>query len=153
VVLRPATAADAGLLLAWANDPVTRAAGFHPEAIAIDEHERWLAARLASPATRLWIGEEDGRAVGQVRLERDEGGIAEIGISVAPEARGRGVARRLLATAIETGRADAAFGLTGFLARVRPDNAASLALFRGAGFAETGREVVNGLPCVVFRLG
>jgi len=78
--------------------------------------------------------------------------VAEVGISVAPEARGRGVARRLLAAAVEAARGDPTFAPVALLARVRPENGASLALFRGAGFREIGGDVVNGLPCRVFRL-
>jgi ribosomal protein S18 acetylase RimI-like enzyme len=74
-----------------------------------------------------------------------------VGISIAPDARGRGLAGRLLEVGLAAARGDAAFGAAGFLARVRPDNAASVALFRGAGFAEVGRDVVNGVACLVFR--
>ena len=152
LVLRPATAADADLLLDWANDPVTRASGFHRNAISRLEHARWLAARLASPTTRLWIGVVGDEPVGQIRFDREADGVAEIGIAIAPIARGRGLGRQLLAAGLAAARADASFAPAGFLARVRPENAASLALFRGAGFVETGREAVRGLASVSFRL-
>jgi RimJ/RimL family protein N-acetyltransferase len=132
---------------------VTRAAGLHPRRISRDEHERWLAARIDSPASRVLIAEEAGRPVGQFRLERDEDGQVEIGILTAPEARGRGVGRRLLRAGIAWARADAALAPAGFVALVRPENEPSLALFRGAGFAEVGRMTVEGVECVRFALG
>jgi RimJ/RimL family protein N-acetyltransferase len=130
---------------------VTRAAGFRPATIEPDEHLAWLEARLASPASRLWIGLADGTPIGQLRLERDGAGVAEVGISIAPEARGRRLARPLLDAGLAAGRADPSFAPVWFLARVRPENAASLALFRGAGFVEVAQHEVNGLPCLVFR--
>lgn len=153
VAVRPATMDDAGLLLAWANDPVTRAAGFHTDAIERDEHLAWLQRRLASPECRLYIGVQAGQPVGQVRVDRDEAGIAEVSIGVAPEARGRGVGRRLLDAALAAARADAQLGARAFRARVRPDNAASLALFRAAGFVESGSGEEGSIPFVAFERG
>ena len=147
--LRRAAPADADLLLAWANDPETRAASFHPGRIEPDEHRGWLAARLASLSTVLWIGELDGRPVGQVRLELEPDGVAEVGISVAPEARGRGVGRRLLGAAVS--EASRTLPVTAFLARVRPDNGRSLALFRAAGFLDDAQGLVDGVPCLELR--
>jgi RimJ/RimL family protein N-acetyltransferase len=140
--LRRATDADADLLLGWANDPATRAASFHPDPIDRVGHIRWLAARLASPTTAFWIGEDGGgRPIGQVRVEGEE-----ISISVAPGARGQGFGRTLLAAAVdEAGRI---LPVERLLARVRVDNPASLALFVGAGFAELSRGLCEGIPCV-----
>jgi RimJ/RimL family protein N-acetyltransferase len=146
VRLRRATESDADLLLGWANDPATRAASFHPDPIDRLGHVRWLAARLESPTTRFWIGEaDDGRPIGQVRIEVDE-----ISISVAPTARGMGFGRALLGAAVdEAGRTLPAERL---LASVRLDNPASLALFAGAGFVEFRRRLCEGVPCVELEL-
>ena len=152
VVLRPATPGDADILLEWANDPVTGSAGFHPRQITGDEHRAWLAARLASPVTRLFIGLADDAPVGQVRLERQEDGLVEISISVAPDARGRGLGGELLSLGIAAGRVAPAFEGAGYVAYVRPANAASVALFRAAGFTEAARTTVGEEPCLELRL-
>ena len=146
VRLRRVTSSDADLLLEWANDPVTRAASFHPDPIDRAGHVAWLASRLSSPATGFWIGEaDDGWPIGQVRVE---GG--EISISVAPNSRGKGLGRALLAAAVdEAGRT---LPVARVLARVRLDNPASLALFRGAGFLELSRGVCEGVPCIELEL-
>jgi RimJ/RimL family protein N-acetyltransferase len=146
VRLRRVTEADADLLLAWANDPVTRAASFHPDPIDRAGHVAWLAARLASPTTGFWIGEsDDGIAVGQVRVE---GG--EVSISLAPNSRGRGFGRALLAAAVdEAGRT---LPVERLLARVRLDNPASLALFAGVGFVELSRGLCERVPCIELEL-
>lgn len=153
VRVRPATPDDGDRLLAWANDPLTRAAGFHPGSIEPAEHRVWLAARLASPSTRLFIGLVDDQPVGQVRFERDEDGGAEVSIAVAPEARGRGLGRRLLDAGLDAARSDSSFAVHSFVARIRPDNAASIRLFGGAGFGEAERIVVDGEACLVLRRG
>jgi RimJ/RimL family protein N-acetyltransferase len=158
VRLRRVTESDADLLLAWANDPATRAASFHPDPIDRTGHVRWLTGRLASPETAFWIGETDGRPIGQVRVELGadtvgDDAVGEISISIAPDARGMGLGRLLLLAAIdEAGRT---LPLERLMARVRLDNPASLALFARAGFIELGRGMCFGTPCAELehRLG
>ena len=151
ITLRPASESDASLLLAWANDPVTRAAGFAPHPVTPDEHRTWLAGRLQSISSRLLIGMAGDTPIGQIRLDPEPGGRVEVGISVAPEARGRGVGGRLLRAALDEARRDASLGATGFTARIRPDNAASIALFTGVGFRQTGELEIDGLRCLVYE--
>ena len=151
LTLRPATAADGPLLLEWANDPVTRAAGFQPEPIAADDHRRWLADRLASTSGRLLVGLEGDVPVGQIRLDRQRDGRVEIGIAVAAAVRGRGVGRTLLRLALDEARRDQGLAPVAFLARIRPDNATSIALFAGAKFRRIGMTEVRGMPCLVYE--
>lgn len=151
VRLRRTTASDADLLFGWSNDPVTRATSFHPEPIEAAGHAPWLEGRLASPTTGFWIGErDDGRPIGQVRVEVGDGAVGELSISVAPDARGLGFGRALLlAAAEEAGRT---LSIERLVARVRLDNPASLSLFRGAGFRERTRGTCFDVPCAEFEL-
>ncbi len=144
---RTASWADAESLLAWANDPAARACSFDARPIARDSHFAWFAQRLADPDTRILIGAAGGVDAGVVRLQR-VGGEATVSIAVAPELRGRGVGRGLL---------DAAAGWAGanrfagrLIAWIKPDNGASLALFRGCGFAEAGAGEQRGVPALRF---
>lgn len=152
ITVRSATAEDAQLLLDWANEPTTRAAGFHRDAIDPGSHRRWLTARLASPTSRLYIGLAEERPIGQVRLEGGPDGRVEVGISVATEARGRGVGHDLLRAGLEAGRADPDLRVDVFIARIRPDNAESIALFTGSGFLFVGSEDVSGEEALVYEL-
>ena len=131
--LRAAREGDARLLFAWVNRPDSLAAKLATEAaISWETHQSWLAARLADPSSALWIAEQDGRPVGQVRVERRERGL-EVDIFVSAEARGRGVARRLLARAARA-CAERWPGLP-LVARVKTGNLASERLFLAAGYA------------------
>jgi RimJ/RimL family protein N-acetyltransferase len=153
VEVRPATTADAALLLTWANDSDTRAASFHPARIETEAHVTWLAETLTLPTRRLFIGLLDGQPIGQVRLDLTGSGQAEVGISVAPERRGQGLGSRLLAAGLEAGRRDRAFGVERFVARVRVGNEASMRLFERAGFALRETGTCEGMPCLVYESG
>jgi UDP-2,4-diacetamido-2,4,6-trideoxy-beta-L-altropyranose hydrolase len=135
VTVRPATADDEALLLEWANEPAARAAGFSPDPIPPDVHHRWLAGRLADPTVgRIWIGEEGGRPVGMVRVEPADDDVLVVSVAIARDARGSGRSRPLLDAGLAAAR-NAEPGRR-LRAWIRPTNAASMRLFRGAGFAQ-----------------
>lgn len=133
LVLRRAVPGDCERLLAWRNDPLIRERSFTTGVVSAADHQRWLARTLADPDRRLFVAEQAGRPLGQLRLDRD-GAEAEVSIAVAPAARGRGVAAAMLAAAdLEAAR----WGLDCLQARVKPSNVRSLRLFRRNGYAET----------------
>ena len=150
LALREARMSDAELLWRWANDRETRQNSFSKAAIPYADHVAWLERRLASDATRIWIFSDAEVPVGQVRFDiSDE--VAEVGITVAPEQRGRGYAEAMLRQAVarlceERGE------------RVRPQafvfahNAASLRLFRACGFEEVATVRRDGEPVIVLEL-
>lgn len=100
--VRPAGTDDEALLLAWANDPQTRANAFNPRPITADEHHRWLQRVLAHPALhQLFILQQaDGLALGQIRFDRRpaaENGTWELSYALAPTTRGQSLGARLIA--------------------------------------------------------
>jgi len=145
--MRPAMPADEALLLEWANDPVVRAQGFHPEPVPAADHARWFRARLAdADGCRIAIAHApNGMPVGQVRLERRN--AWEIGYSVAAEFRGLGLGTTLLAQAVAALPPD---GLA-VLGRVKPANQASVGVFRRLGFHEARLDDANGDHLVFTR--
>ncbi len=96
IVLRVATMEDADLLLAWRNDPTTRAASHNTAEISRSEHLAWLVATLDDPNRRLLIAEHRGVPVGTVRADLSAG-VWELSWTTAPQARGRGLTKQMVA--------------------------------------------------------
>lgn len=138
VTLRAAGAEDAARVLAWRNDPETRRWSRTSHEIAPEEHANWLRRVLADASTQLWVAECDGRPVGHVRVGPEAEGIAEVHITLAPEARGRGLGAEVL---IQTAaRALSAPGIGLLRANIKPEHEASLRAFGRAGFQVTGSD-------------
>ncbi len=93
--LRLATVDDASLLLAWRNDPGTRATSHNAEVVALCEHNAWLEATLNNHHRQLYIAEVDGTPVGTVRADYDDESC-ELSWTVAPEARGKGFGKLMV---------------------------------------------------------
>jgi RimJ/RimL family protein N-acetyltransferase len=140
--LRPVAEADAERLLAWRNDPESRAASRNTAEIGADEHALWLAGVLVDPDRRLLIAELGGEPVGQVRFDPVAEDRYEIAIALAPRARGRGLAAPLISLALAWLRES--FPGAGAVAHVREGNAPSLAAFRRAGFVASGEPGEDG---------
>ncbi|MFD2237992.1 UDP-2,4-diacetamido-2,4,6-trideoxy-beta-L-altropyranose hydrolase [Aureimonas populi] len=136
--LRKARMEDAALLYEWQCDPRTRRYAVNPAVPAWEEHEAFMARKLADAASSFYVATAGGIACGVVRLDRSgaeapplAAGMAwrEVSILTAPEFYGCGVASRAL-TSLK-----AAHGGEAIVARVLPGNEASRRLFAGAGFA------------------
>lgn len=96
ILLRAATLQDAQMLLDWRNDPETKKASHHVSEVVMEEHLTWLTKTLSESNTRLLVAEETGRPVGTVRAELSDG-VWKLSWTIAPNARGRGVAKRMVA--------------------------------------------------------
>ena len=142
VDLRPATMNDAGVMLQWQSTSDTRRYFRDPRAPEPEEHHTWLSNRLADPGCILNIILYGGRPAGVLRLDCEEVGSAtpevfQVSILVAPELYRRGVGKAALGLARRMlPRAE----LRGV---VHPDNMASHALFRAAGYHRNGEEYVS----------
>ena len=106
VRLRPATIADAELLFVWRNDPQTRAQSLQQLPVAWESHLTWLQASLRNPNRQLYIAEgivQDASGqpliLGTVRADKlDE--EYELSWTVAPEQRGKGWGKKMVAALI-----------------------------------------------------
>jgi len=146
ITLRPAGSADCRIVFRWANDPETRAASFHTQTIAFDEHETWFDAAIA-PRDSLFIIEAGHEPVGVARIEAADGDIAEVSINLAPTARGQGLAHTVLNALVPLASAR---GFRKLLARVRADNLRSQRAFEKSGFTRESVSVINGAQALVF---
>ncbi len=138
LTLRPATIHDAEVIWHWRRSlpPAHFRAGPSPP---LADHLTWFARALTDPARRLYAAGDP--ALAHLRLDRAPDGSAAVSILLAPQARGRGLAPRLLSLLADAARADDIPRLT---AEVHATNAASLALFAAAGYTQTD-------PCEGFR--
>jgi spore coat polysaccharide biosynthesis predicted glycosyltransferase SpsG/L-amino acid N-acyltransferase YncA len=134
LVAREATAADAGILLRWRNDPGTRAWSRTRAPVGRAEHLAWLSSVLASDDRMLLMIDSADAALGTVRFDRNDDSTWEVSITVAPEQRGRRMAGVILAAG-EAELARRAAPET-VLACVHHENHASTALFRRNGYSE-----------------
>lgn len=149
--VRPATEADSRRVWEWANDPVVRASSFSPQPIAWEDHVEWFRARLASSSVTYIVVDERERAIGLVRFDRHSDTSFEIGVLVAAEFRGHGLSSPAIQVACDAVRH--ASCEIGIVARVRIENAASLAAFKRAGFVVVGPEQVRGCDATRLELG
>lgn len=137
LTLRPATAADAELLREWRNEPEVVAQTLSGATVGEAEHADWLARTLADSTARLYVVEDGGEPIGQLRLTAAGAGEAEVHISLVAEARGRGIGRQALGHATELAASE--LGAASLIARVLASNERSLRAFRAAGFEERER--------------
>jgi aminoglycoside 6'-N-acetyltransferase I len=108
-----------------------------------DEHRRELERLFARGQRAVLVAEERSRLLGFVELSirayaegctTDRVGFLE-GWYVVPEARGRGVGRRLVASAEDWARS---MGCTEFASDANAENEASAAAHRALGFEDAG---------------
>lgn len=137
--LRPALLSDYGFLLRMANDEAMIAARPDGHRIGLLEHLLWLVRALLNPSVELWVAEDSGERVGEVRVNR-RGTIGEVGLVVAPEVRGQGYGSRMIAQAVQVSAMDR------FYARIGAPNVASWRAFHRAGF-----ECVYGAGVAVYQ--
>jgi RimJ/RimL family protein N-acetyltransferase len=138
--IRAASVADRELLWRWANDPDARAASFDTERIPWETHVAWLDAKLADPASRIYVVGEGNMPKAVVRFEGNDEGVAVVSIVVDPGERGRGLGTRALRLSCRSAARE--LSLHRVDAYIRHANGASITAFERAGFlhvAESGR--------------
>ena len=136
--LRYAKYEDWQILLEWRNDPVTIANSIQSGPVDFDEHKAWFELKLGDPNCIMYMAEIDGRPIGQIRYDVDNG-IAEVSVVVAPEVRGRGLGALLIQRGCEEA------GLARYVAHVLPENGASLKAFMKSGFSPAGIDIIDGV--------
>lgn len=132
--LRVADFSDSAFIYSVRNHPEVRAWCRNSHEIAWSEHEAWYAAKLDDAQMLILIGEEDGRAVGYVRLETHwvELQTIELSYAVLPELWGCGYMSDLLKLVVVY--AVQQWGHVCLQAETRLENAASRSLLASAGF-------------------
>src|SRR3984885_1502865 len=104
----------------------------------VDIQER--AALFARTVSGSVVAVAGDQVVGLLHVAASRHGFGEIGMAVDRDWRGRGVGSALLQAAIDWARGA---GLHKLCLEVFPHNAAGIALYRRAGFAQAGRRVAQ----------
>lgn len=110
-----------------------------PESGALSETEESLAKRLEK--NRLFLAEEAGKLCGAVFASRKGDAVYLDRLSVDPEVRGRGIAKRLIEAVESHARG---IGVVRVTLGVRLALTQNIAFFQGQGFVETGRQAHEG---------
>ena len=134
--IRPAVQADAHLLWAWRNDPVTCAMSLNSQAIPWEDHLQWFHQALLDERKVIFLGLEGAIPCGMVRFDRLDERV-EVSINLDPTYRGKGLSQSFLSLSVENFQARWPFALT---ATVKNENQASHRCFVGAGFSLERRD-------------
>lgn len=156
LVCRLATADDSRDIWALANQASVRARAFSSAAIDWDTHVAWYSQKLVSSTCRMWVVRSrggEGDLVGQIRYDRADDDVAEIGFSVDEQERGRGLGAAMLSLTFE----EAVLALNTCVARglVIEGNHASASAFVRAGYTHVSSGQRHDRSCWIFerRLG
>ena len=127
--LRKATIDDAMDILAWRNDPQTRAASFNKEEIDPDSHIKWFRGKLADENCELFILTDGEKKLGHIRVDINDN-TGTISYMINPTHRGKSYGTemiRLLDAAVDK-------RVSVLSALVEKDNAASQKCFERNGY-------------------
>jgi L-amino acid N-acyltransferase YncA len=144
VAIRDARGADAPAIAAIYNEGIEeRTATFETTIRTPADIRDWLAAAERLP---VLVAAEDGTVRGWARVAPYSkrpayGGVGEVSVYVERAARGRGIARTLLASVADRAQELGYWKLTG---KLFTDNAASAALVRRCGWREVGTHLRHG---------
>ncbi|MEO1518362.1 MAG: GNAT family N-acetyltransferase [Bacteroidota bacterium] len=149
--LRKATTTDAMLYYNWANDEAVRKNSLRQNRIEWEHHRNWFAQKLQSEQSYLYILEEEGIPVGQIRYDIADG-EAIIGFSIDRAWRGQGMGKAILQKSIPMFQQEIRDRVQGLKAVVKHNNIASLKVFESLGFSHSKDIEVAQQACTVFRL-
>lgn len=138
------TISDAEILYRWANDSEVRQNAFNQNEIEWPDHLEWLSKKLNSAHTLQYLLKSNGHFVGQIRFDLDESGEWITDYSIDKNYRGLGYGKYIISIGLDkvksTGRA--------VIARVKPENKASIHVFISMGF----EKIDNNKEYISFRL-
>ncbi|PHV12485.1 UDP-2,4-diacetamido-2,4,6-trideoxy-beta-L-altropyranose hydrolase [Chitinimonas sp. BJB300] len=142
--LRRATLDDAQLLFDGRNAPLVRRWSLDSAPIAWEQHLSWLTRTLQRPDRLLLIGEGPGGSVGMLRYDRSatQAERAEVSIYLFAGQEGMGWGQALLAMG-DRQLTQHWPDVVAIDATVLPGNAASIKLFRQAGYQQADTHFVR----------
>ncbi|MBM3527041.1 MAG: UDP-2,4-diacetamido-2,4,6-trideoxy-beta-L-altropyranose hydrolase [Alphaproteobacteria bacterium] len=129
VRLRPARSDDGPIMLEWQGKPGARRFAHNPEPPDPKSHFAWLEAKLADPYCVFNVVTHGDAPAGVLRFDRRDDGLSfQVSILIDDARHGLGLGKAALALGRRL------LPDVSLWAEVLPGNAASAALFRGAGY-------------------
>jgi RimJ/RimL family protein N-acetyltransferase len=97
LTFRKATLADVKLYFDWANDTIVREQSYNSSTIDFENHKKWFETKLEDDSCMLLLFQNEEKSnIGQIRIQKENVKEALIGISIAAEHRGKGLAKEML---------------------------------------------------------
>jgi RimJ/RimL family protein N-acetyltransferase len=134
IELQEATRGDAEITFQWANNPDVRRYALTQDKIHKAGHLEWFENKITNANCLYYIAVYNKAIVGSFRLDIIAESIAIISYLIDPAYHGMGLGKSLLIEGVEKARADER--IDGVVGYVKPENEASLYLFRKLGFIE-----------------
>ena len=132
IKIRLANLNDCKSLFDWQRDELSRKMSFNGSSPSIEDHEAWFENSLSNVDRVLYVGELGYKRLGVCRFDFLESEmLAEVSINMNPSMRGCGLGKKFLFESIECYLEKNKYNL---LAKVKPNNLASLNVFKSAGF-------------------
>ena len=136
VLVRPATDADLDAAVDLYEAVAAEGRWIAGEApVNKPERRATFESSIRRDDAQFFVADDGGSIVGELGIQLTSYGVADFGMMVAADARGRGVGSSLLAAAIEWARSAGAHKIA---LQVWPDNEAAIALYRRFGFEQEG---------------
>ena len=132
IKIRPANLNDCKSLFDWQSDELSRTMSFNGSFPSIEDHVVWFKNSLCNVDRALYVGELGYKKLGVCRFDFLESEmLAEVSINMNPSVRSCGLGKKFLFESIECYLEKNKYNL---LAKVKPNNLASLNVFESAGF-------------------
>jgi RimJ/RimL family protein N-acetyltransferase len=97
LTFRKAILADVNLYFDWANDPIVREQSYNSSIIDFENHKKWFEIKLEDDSCMLLLFQNEEKInIGQIRIQKENGCQALIGISIVADHRGNGYAKEML---------------------------------------------------------
>lgn len=128
LILRPAVASDLRTLFNWKNEITTRKSAFNTKPISLEEHTKWFNSALNDPDVEIYILEDNGILLGQVRINKEKS-VGLIDYSIDKKYRGKGFGKKIISLLEQKTKI-----VSAFKAQVKKQNIASQKIFEKLGY-------------------
>jgi len=146
--VRKAVAGDMEFVFNLANDPIVRENSYNSDPILIENHRSWFNKQIEDESVEFYIIKYRTEPMSQVRFKISED-HAVIGISIAVDFRGKGLASEILNLATKK---YFEFNSKPILAYVKKVNSSSAKAFERSGYSWYKDEIVGGSDSYVYKI-